>query len=155
MADHTKGKTVFTLSYRDILPASKNLYIQISTGKNTAVHILNRSVIGQGEQLGIRLLKSPHFVPGNRAILPICLDDSSQANAETIFYSDSTEVSGGTLIEETMIPKFAFSFGGTPVEYPHFERVLKAGTDYMLIIKNEGFSTTDVVLNIAFYETEV
>ena len=143
----------FSLSYRDILPAYKSLNIQISTEKNIVTHIVDRTIVGQGEQLGIRFLRSPKFEPGNKRVIPANLDDRSDTVASTVFCANPAEISGGTLIEEAMIPRFAYQYGGSPAEAPHYGRTLRSDTDYVLIIKNEGFSPTDVMLNLVFYET--
>jgi len=143
----------FTISYRDIIPAGRTLFIQISTGKDTITHITNMTIISQSEQLGIKLIKSPHFIPGSRKIPIINLDDRSQIQAATSFYSDASNVYGGTIMEESMIPRFAFSQGGSPIESTLFERILQYGRDYILAITNEGFYPTNVVLNMAFYES--
>jgi hypothetical protein len=152
MAGHDLGTRTFTLSYRDILPACKSLFIQISPAEHIAAHILRRVIIGQGEQLGIRLLKNPRFSPGSRRILPTDLDDRHPSQAATTFFADPADVSGGLLLEETMIPRFAYSYGGYPVESPPYGRILQGGSDYILIVKNEGFSPTDVTVNVAFRE---
>lgn len=143
----------FTLSYRDILPAYKSLNILISTPKDTVTHLTDRTIVGQGEQLGVRLLKNPRFAPGNTRIFPVNLDDRSDMKASTTFFADPSEVFGGTILEDSMIPRFAFQYGGSPIESSLYERILQCDTDYILSIKNEGFSPTDVVVNLAFYET--
>lgn len=153
MTDLPNECNAYTLTYRDILPACRCLYIQIKTPKNIEVRILNRLVIAQGEQLGIRFLKEPQFLPGNRRIIPVCLDDRSDAQAATCFFSDPTDVNGGTLIEESMVPKFAYHLGGTPVEAPIYARTLQENSNYMLVVRNEGFAPTDVLVCLLFTET--
>lgn len=143
----------FTVSYREIIPAGRNLNIQISTGKNTITHVTNRIVISQSEQLGIKLTKSPHFLSGTKRIPAINLDDRSKIQAATSFYSNASNVHGGTLMEESMIPRFAFTQGGSPVESALFERILQYNTNYILSITNEGFYPTNVLVSMAFYES--
>lgn len=153
MAELPNKYNTYTLSYRDILPAYKSLYIQLQTPKGYEVSLVNRIVIAQGEQLGIRFLKEPQFQPGNRRIIPVCLDDRSNIQAATFFFSNPTEVSGGTLIEESMVPKFAYHLGGTPVEAPFYPRTLQENSNYMLVVRNEGFAPTDVLVCLLFTET--
>lgn len=153
MAELPNKCTAYTLSYRDILPANKCLFIQIQTPGGLVVRLVNRIVIAQGEQLGIRFLKEPQFQPGNRRIIPVCLDDGSNTQAATRFFSNPSEISGGTLIEESMVPKFAYHLGGTPVETPFFPRTLQEDTNYMLVVRNEGFAPTDVLVCLLFTET--
>lgn len=143
----------FTVSHRETIQPGTDLNIQISTGKNTITHITNQSIVSQSEQLGIKLIKSPSFVPGIRHIAAINLDGRSQIQAATTFYSDASNVYGGLVLEENMIPRFAFTQGGTPIESALFERILQYDTDYVLVIKNEGFYPTSVMINIAFYES--
>ncbi|MCX8132231.1 MAG: hypothetical protein N3I35_19320 [Clostridia bacterium] len=143
----------FTVSYRTMIPAGESLNIQISTGKDTITHITNRTVVSQGEQLGIKLIKSPGFVPGSKRIPVINLDGRSGIQAATNFYTDASNIYGGTVLEESMIPRFAFAQGGAPVESALFERILQYNTDYILSITNEGFYPTGVSVNIAFYES--
>lgn len=143
----------FTVSHREVIPAGKSLNIQISTGKATITHITNRTIVSQGEQLGIKLIKAPYFMPGSNRLPVINLDDRSSIQAATTFYSDALNVYGGTVMEESMIPRFAFTQGGSPVESSLFERILQYGTNYILSITNEGFYPTNVLINLAFYES--
>lgn len=143
----------FTISYRKTIMPGESLNIQISTGENTITHITNRSIISQGQQLGIKLIKKPNFIPGTKKIPVINLDDRSKIQADTSFYSNASNVHGGLVLEENMIPRFAFSQGGTPIESSLFERILQYGTDYILVIKNEDFCPTSVMINMAFYES--
>lgn len=143
----------FTVSYRVVIPAGKSLDIQISTGENTITHITNRAIISQGEQLGIKLIKSPHFLPGTIRIPVINLDDRSKIQAATSFYSGASNIYGGTILEESMIPRFSFTQGGSPVESPLYERILQYNTNYILSIMNEGFYPASVSVSMAFYES--
>lgn len=143
----------FTISHREIIPAGGSLNLQISTGKDTITHITNRTIISQGEQLGIKLIKAPSFIPGNNQLPVINLDDRSAIQAATSFYSDASYVYGGTVMEESMIPRYAFTQGGSPVESALFERILQYGTNYILSITNEGFYPTNILVNMAFYES--
>lgn len=143
----------FTFSYRETLLPGRSLYIQISTSKDTITHVTNQTVISQGEQLGIKLIKSPHFTPGSKQIPAINLDDRSRIQPTTSFYANASNVYGGIVLEESMIPRLAFSQGGSPIESTLFERILQYDTDYMLIIRNEGFYPTSVMVNMAFYES--
>lgn len=143
----------FTVSYRGTVKPGESLYIQISTGESTITHVTNRTVVSQGEQLGIKLIKSPYFVPGSKQIPVINLDDRSRIQAATSFYSDASDVYGGTVLEESMIPRYAFTQGGSPVESTLFERILQYNTNYILAITNEGFYPTNVSVNMAFYES--
>ena len=143
----------FTVSCRKIIFPGKSLNIQISTGENTITHIKNQRVISQGEQLRIRLIKNPKFIPGSKEIPVINLDDRSQIKANTTFYCNASNLQGGTILEENFIPRFAFGQGGTPIESEFFERILQYDTNYILEIKNEGFCSTNVMINMAFYES--
>ena len=143
----------FTISHREKIEPGKSLYIQITTGKDTITHVANRIVISQAGQLGIRLIKNPDFVPGNKQIPVINLDDRSKIQAATSFYSDASNVYGGTILEESMIPRCAFTYGGSPVESTLFERILQYDTNYILAITNEGFYPNDTMVNMVFYES--
>ncbi|MGE5328515.1 MAG: hypothetical protein ACM3KR_03280 [Deltaproteobacteria bacterium] len=143
----------FTVSYRAVIPGGRTLFIQISTGENTITHITNMTIISQSGQLGIKLIKSPHFMPGNKKIPVVNLDDRSKIQAATSFYSDASDVYGGTIMEESMIPQFAFSQGGSLIESTLFERILQYGTDYILAITNESFYPTGIAVSMAFYES--
>ncbi|MDD4237020.1 MAG: hypothetical protein PHT62_00490 [Desulfotomaculaceae bacterium] len=143
----------FTISYRQIIPAGKSLNVQISTGKDIITHVTNRTIISQGEPLGIKLIKSPHFVPGSKRIPVINMDDRSRIQAATSFYSDASNVYDGTVMEESMIPRFAFTLGGSPVESALYERILQYNSNYILTITNEGLYSTNILVNMAFYES--
>lgn len=143
----------FTLSHRATIPPGQSLNIQISTGKDTITHITDRRITSQSEQLGIKLLKNPNFTHGNRKLPTINLDDRSKIKAATSFYVNPTNIHGGTAMEETMIPRYAFSQGGSPIESNSYERILQFDSHYILIIQNEGFYPTNVAVNMAFYES--
>lgn len=143
----------FTVSYRDKIAAGKSLNIQISTGKETITHVTNRTIISQSEQLGIKLIKSPRFMPGSKRIPVINLDDRSRIQAATSFYADAANIYGGTVMEESMMPRFAFTQGGSPIESALYERILQYDTNYILTITNEGFYPSDIMVNMAFYES--
>ncbi|MEH7443023.1 hypothetical protein V7201_12020 [Bacillus sp. JJ1122] len=143
----------FTLSHRTSIPPGQSLNIQITTGKDTITHITDRRIVSQSEQLGIKLLKNPAFTHGNRKLSTINLDDRSKFQAATSFYKNPSNIHGGTVMEETMIPRYAFTQGGTPIESTSYERILQFDSNYILIIKNEGFYPTNVALNMAFYES--
>lgn len=143
----------FTLSHRATIPAGHSLNIQITTGKDTITHITDRRIVSQAEQLGIKLLKNPGFNHGNIKLQPINLDDRSKIQAVTSFYANASNVYAGTVMEETMIPRYAYSQGGAPIESHFYERVLQNNTHYVLMIQNEGFYSTNVALNLAFYES--
>jgi hypothetical protein len=143
----------FTLSHRTTIPPGQSLNIQITTGKDTITHITNRRIVSQSEQLGIKLLKNPGFTPGNKRLPPINLDDRSKIQAATSFYVNPVNIYGGTVLEETMIPRYAFTQGGTPIESTSYERILQFDTNYILSIQNEGYYPTSIALNMAFYES--
>ncbi|WP_045516268.1 hypothetical protein [Clostridium sporogenes] len=143
----------FTISCKKIIFPGKSLNIQISTGKNTITHITNQRIISQREELGIKLIKSPTFIPGNKEIPVINLDDRSKIKADTSFYYNASNIQNGVILEENFIPKFSFSQGGTPIESTLFERILQYDTNYILKITNEGFYPNKVMLNMAFYES--
>jgi hypothetical protein len=143
----------FTLSHRATIPPGQRLNIQISTGKETIAHITDRRIVSGSEQLGIKLLKNPRFTHGNRKLPATNLDDRSKIQAATSFYINPSNISGGTVMEETMIPRYAFTQGGTPIESTSFERILQFDSHYILSIKNEGFYPTNIALNLAFYES--
>lgn len=143
----------FTVSYRDVIPAGRTLGIQISTGKDTITHITNRTIISQGEPLGIKLIKAPSFTIGNKRISAVNLDDRSKIQAATSFYAYASGVYGGTVLEETMIPGRAYTQGGSPVESTLYERILQYDTNYILSITNEGVYPTNVLVSMAFYES--
>jgi hypothetical protein len=127
----------FTVSYRASIPAGGALNIQISTGESTITHISNRTIISQCEQLGIKLFKSPNFTPGTNRIPVINLDDRSRIQAATSFYADASNVYSGTVMEESMIPRCAYTLGGSPVESPLYERILQYNTNYILYYRRE------------------
>lgn len=56
-------------------------------------------------------------------------------------------------MEESMIPRFAFTQGGSPVESTLFERILQYNSNYILSIRNEGLYPTSVLVSMAFYES--
>lgn len=143
----------FTISCKEIIFPGKSLNIQISTGKNTIMHIKDQRIISQREELGIKLIKNPTFTPGNKVIPAINLDDRSKIKADTSFYYNASNIQDGELLEENFIPSFSFSQGGTPIESMFFERILQYNTNYILKIINEGFYPTKVMLNMAFYES--
>jgi hypothetical protein len=143
----------FTLSHRTTIPAGHSLNLQISTGKDTITHITDRRIVSQTEQLGIMLLKNSSFQPGTRKLEPSNLDDRSKIQAVTSFYVNAANITGGTVMEETMIPRYAYTQGSTPIETTFYERVLQSDSHYLLIIRNEGYYPTNVALNLAFYES--
>lgn len=143
----------FTLSYRSLIPVGGSLNIQITTGEDTITHITDRRIISQSEQLGIKLIKNPRFTPGNRKIATSNLDDRSKIQAATTFYANTTNILGGTIMEETMIPRFAFTQGGSAIESTTYERILQYQNNYILSIQNEGYYPTNVAVNLAFYES--
>lgn len=143
----------FTISHRENILAGKSINIQITTGEETITHVTNRTIISQGEQLGIKLIKNPYFMRGSKQIPVINLDDRSRIEAATSFYSNASNVYGGTVMEESFIPRFAFTQGGSPVESTLFERILQYNSNYILSITNEGFYPTNVLVNMAFYES--
>jgi hypothetical protein len=143
----------FTISHRETILPGKSLYMQISTGKDTITHVTNQTIVSQCEQLSIKLIKSPDFVPGFKQIPVINLDDRSKIKAATSFYSNASSIRGGIVLEENLIPRFAFTQGGSPIESTLFERILQYDTHYVLIIKNEGIYPTSTMINMAFYES--
>jgi hypothetical protein len=144
----------FTVSHREVIPARGTSFIQISTNKDVITHITNRTIISSREQVGIKLIKSPNFVPGRKSLQAVNLDDRSRMSAATSFLIGSSQVYGGTVLEESFIPMYAFGQGGSPVESALFERILQASTHYILAITNEGDYPTQISFNLAFYESE-
>jgi len=142
----------FTVSYRSMIKHGASLYIQISTGKDTITHVTNRMITSQIEQLGIKLIENPWFEAGSEPIPVINLDGRSKIQAATSFYSDASNVYGGKILEESMIPRCAF-YGGSPVESTLYERILQYNTNYILAITNEGCHTNSTMVNTAFYES--
>ena len=142
----------FAVSFRSMIEPGGSLYIQISTGKDTITHVTNRTITSQAEQLGIKLIENPCFRAGNKLIPAINLDGRSKIQAATSFYSDASDVCGGTILEKSMIPRYAF-YGGFPIESALYERILRYDTNYILAITNEGFRPNSTVINMAFYES--
>ena len=143
----------FTISYRENIPAGDSLNIQITTGLETITHLTDMMIVSQDQQLSIKLIKNPYFIPGNIRIPAINLDDRSMIEAATSFYSNASNVYGGTVMEEGMIPRFAFTQGGSPIWSNLFERILRYNSNYIFTIENEGFCPTDILVSIAFYES--
>ena len=143
----------FTVSYRQTLKPKEILNIQISTSDDTIAHLTNRTIISSLEQIGIKLIKNPTFTPGRKRIPAVNLDGRSKISANSSFFSDASNVHGGNVLEESMIPRYGFGHGGIPVESSLFERILQYSMNYILSITNEGFHPTEVMINIAFYES--
>lgn len=144
----------FTVSHRAIIPAHRTLYLQITTSNDRITHITNRNIISGREQLGIKMIKNPSFIPGRKRVQPVNLDDRSQIKADTSFLLGAKEVHGGKIMEEIFIPMYGNGQVGAPVESALFERILHYSSNYLLAITNEGDYPTHVSVNLAFYESE-
>ncbi|MDF2591177.1 MAG: hypothetical protein K0S75_643 [Clostridia bacterium] len=143
----------FTISHRETILPGRSLNMQISTGKDTITHLTNQTIVSQCEQLSIKLIRNPDFIPGYKEVPAINLDGRSKIKAATSFFSNASHVNGGSILEENLIPRFAFAQGGFPIESNLYERILQYDTHYILTIKNEGLYPTSTMINMAFYES--
>jgi len=143
---------LFSILYKVSVTASGVTYIQIKTGAKT-VHFKPTNIATDADKFAIEFLESPTLTDGSTAITVINRNRTSSNTPETVLYSDPTDVSGGTKIDEFYIGgSVGFKAVGGDIIAGVNEFVLKPNTNYIYKITNEGTADGIIMLRMFFYE---
>lgn len=95
---------MYSLFHEVTVPAASTLYIEIRTDSRLPHFIARTLSTINGGPLIITEYENPTYTPWSIEIPSINLDRRSAKVATTLFYSNPTAVSGGTLIGQDLIP---------------------------------------------------
>ncbi len=127
-------------------------YAQIKTGANGVCFILD-AIATDAEKVAIKVYEAPTVTDGTTQITLVNRNRESATTATVTAYSDPSGISGGTQIEE-------YYAGGTsgPI-ITGGEQLggqlplrLKANTDYVIEITNEGTADADALIRFSIIE---
>lgn len=140
---------VFALSFNSSISASSTSWAQIKTGAKK-VAIVHYDLVAISENMKFSVYETPTITDGLNAVTPVNVNRNYADTAVTLFYSNPTGVSGGTLLLVQTMASGANKVGGTSADSETW--VLKPNTSYGLKLENLGNSTTEFVFNMGFYE---
>lgn len=139
----------YALSFTASLAAAGVANLQIKTGSETAV-ILSWAISTTAQPITAVAIESPTITNGTVAVPTHNLNRQSTATPVTLFYSNPTNISGGTHIWTEVLSAEKGSGGGIGSNNTW---VLKKNTSYVWQITNTGNNTTTVAGNLIFNET--
>ena len=139
---------VFHMSFNATLSGEGINLLQIKTGTKKPL-LLGYSLTTSAEPLLAQAYESPTVTDGTSAITAYNMKRSSTAVPMTLFYSNPTNFSGGTLIQ-TMLVTAGKNSGGSAVEGGAWQ--LKPSTSYIWKITNLTNQTTRVAADMHFAE---
>jgi hypothetical protein len=126
-------------------------YFEFITPDDFLHHIIGCEAVSDATaDLVIELIEAPTITDGTIQVAPINMDRRKSKQAKTIFYSNPTAVSGGTVI------KTSFLGGGKTMAdsaYATTEILLKKATKYVIKVTSLGTGTTNFYIKNIFYES--
>ena len=143
VAQHT-----FTVS------AGSTYYLQYTTSAILTHGIQRKISVEGGGPVTIKLIEAPNLTNGNTGIDVVSnLNRLSANTANSIYYSNPSNVSSGTTIEMFLVatgggPKASTIFGEGL-----FERIYKQNTDYIVSFANAGVADSLMTYEFVFYES--
>lgn len=140
---------VYNTSLEGSILAGSTAYAQIKTGalKMTVIHY---DAVAVSENMRFTVLEAPTTTDGTTQVTPINVNRNVTTPALTKFYTNPSNISGGTTILIHGMPSGANKIGGS-VE--HSETwTIKPNTSYVIKIDNLGNSTSTFFFNMGFYE---
>ena len=141
----------YSLSFSASVTAAGILYLQIKTGSKQC-SIMDWHVSGIGQPLTVEAIENPTLTNGTTPVVPYNMNRNSSATATTLFYSNPSSISSGTVIFIEAIASEKGSGGSVASEHVW---TLKTNEDYLWKITNVGNNTATVSGTLMFSETLV
>lgn len=138
----------FSVSFSLSLVGSETKYLQIKTGALTC-WIGDYQLASSAEPLLLTAIESPTVTNGTTAIPSYCTNRIRNRTATTLFYSDPTSISGGTVIHREICT--AGKSAGASLTDAH-NWILKKNTSYLWKIEQLTNQATTVAGELLFRE---
>jgi len=143
---------LFSVLHKETIAAGAVFYIQIKTGSKT-VHFKPTNISTDADKFVIEFIENPTLTDGTTPAVLINRNRISNNLPESVFYSDPTNVSGGTKIDEFYLGgSVGFKDVGGDIIAGVNEFILKPNTNYVYKITNEGTANGIIMLRMFFYE---
>jgi hypothetical protein len=154
LSQHLFDGELYLITSVTTVPAESTINIQGKFG-DRIFHTVSSSFLYQsGGPFTFNLIESPTLTDGTTSFTAPNMNRRSAKTHQAQFFSDPTNISGGTIIETLFIPSSGggsnAAGGGNTVGV---ERILKANTDYVIQATNSGGQTSTLYTNILFYES--
>jgi hypothetical protein len=139
---------IYSLSFTDDLTGSETIYLQIKTGAKSCL-VLNWSLASTLQPVKVTTIESPTITNGTTAVASYNFNRQKTATATTLFYSDPTSISAGTVIhiDTAGASKHA---GGSSLDAELL--LLKKNTSYVWKVEQLNNQATTIVGSIVFAE---
>lgn len=140
---------VFSVSLEGSIASGQSAYAQVKTGalKTAVIHY---DFVAVSENMRFTVLEAPTITDGTTQVTPINVNRNSANTALTRFYTNPSNISGGTTILIHGMPSGANKIGGSTEHSETWD--LPANTSYVVKIDNLGNSTSTFFFNMGFYE---
>lgn len=141
------GKS-FIVSFALSFAGNETKYLQIKTGSVTC-WVDSWKISSSAEPLKISVIETPTLTNGTTAVAAFCLNRQRATTASTLFYSDPTGISGGTVIH-VEICTAGKGAGATDSDTSNW--ILKKNTSYLWKMEQLTNQATSVTGELHFHE---
>lgn len=141
------GKS-FAVSFALSFAGNETKYLQIKTGSVTC-WVDGWQIASSAEPLKISVIETPTLTNGTTAVPSYCLNRQRNTTASTLFYSDPTSISGGTVIHVEICTA---SKGAGAQDDDVSNWILKKNTSYLWKMEQLTNQVTTVAGELLFNE---
>jgi hypothetical protein len=139
---------LYQTSFTASLAGNQTSFLQIKTGSLSPL-IMGYEIESSAEPLKVSAIESPTITDGTTAVASRIMNRTKTTNATTLFFSDPTSISGGTVLDIVIVT--AGKGSGSSAE-SHGAWKLKTDTSYVLKIEQLTNQSTIIAGQIVFAE---
>jgi hypothetical protein len=143
------GGRAYTVTHTGTLASAATVSFQMKTPAAVNPVLLFTDFGGDGETLKITFTENPTVTDGTTSMTPYNLNRASALTAASVWYSDPTSISAGTVLD-TELTDAGHKMAGASAH--DLTWVLKKSEDYIWTVENIGATTVTYVAKIIWAE---
>ncbi|MBW2084439.1 MAG: hypothetical protein JRI54_00185 [Deltaproteobacteria bacterium] len=134
------------------IDAEATVHLQIKTDSTAACFMVD-SVVTDGDKMTLKMYENPTITDGTSAVILINRNRASSNTSSVGVYSDPSDVSGGTQIDEFYVGgSVGFKAVGGDILTGQKPIMLKADEDYVISITNDGSASSTILIRFSVIE---
>jgi hypothetical protein len=139
---------LWTFTFQKALTGSEVVNLQIKTGTKTAT-ILNYEIASSSEPLLLEFVEAPTITNGTTAVTPYNLNRQKNTTPSTVFYSNPTSISEGTVVHYDIVTA---GKGAGAAHQSGEVWTLKTSTSYLLRLTQSTNQATKLTVSLLISE---